>query len=58
MTGRLVVDRTAAVAAVEEVATFDRAAIRAVTVERFGVDRMVDQYVAVYELAVANACRS
>jgi glycosyltransferase involved in cell wall biosynthesis len=52
-TGRLVADSTEAVAAVEEVGTFDRTAIRDVTVERFGVDRMVDQYVAVYEQAIA-----
>ena len=57
-TGRLVADEAEAAAAVVEVATLDRAAIRAVAVRRFGVDRMVDQYVAVYEQALANACRT
>ena len=33
-----------------------RSAIRAVAVERFGVDRMVDRYVTVYEHVIANSC--
>ena len=33
-------------------------AIRAIAIERFGVDRMVDQYVAVYEQAIAGACHT
>ena len=49
VSGAIVPDVAAAAAAVQDVAAFDRAAIRAVAVERFGVDRMVDQYVAVYE---------
>ena len=57
VTGMLVADVDGAVAAVDEVSTLDRAAIRAVAVERFGVDRMVDQYVAVYEQAIADARR-
>jgi glycosyltransferase involved in cell wall biosynthesis len=56
-TGMLVSDVASAVAAVEEVGTFDRAAIRAVAVERFTVDRMVDQYVDVYEQVIADAGR-
>ena len=57
-TGRLVDDTGGAVAAVEEVARFDRAAIRDTTVDRFGVDRMVDQYIAVYQQAIADAHRA
>ena len=54
-TGMIVPDVDGAVDAVDEVRTLDRAAIRVVAVERFGVDRMVDQYVTVYEAAIANA---
>jgi glycosyltransferase involved in cell wall biosynthesis len=53
-TGMLVADLREAVAATEIVAGFDRAAIRASTVERFGVDRMVDQYLDVYERVLAD----
>jgi glycosyltransferase involved in cell wall biosynthesis len=49
VTGTLVADGASAAAAVEAVATFDRAAIRAVAVARFGQDRMVDEYVTLYE---------
>jgi glycosyltransferase involved in cell wall biosynthesis len=55
VTGRLVTDVDGAAAAVAAVATIgdlDRAAIRAAAVERFGVDRMVDEYVEVYERLV------
>ncbi|MGQ0616864.1 MAG: glycosyltransferase family 4 protein [Acidimicrobiia bacterium] len=48
-TGFLVDDDAGAVAAVERAGGLDRAGIRAVAVERFGHDRMVDEYVAVYE---------
>lgn len=58
VTGRVVTDLDGAVAAVEEVVTLDRAAIRDVAVARFGVDRMVDQYLAVYEQAIADASRA
>lgn len=58
VTGMLVADVAGAVAAVNEVQTLHRATIRAVAIDRFGVDRMVDQYVAVYEQAIANACRN
>ena len=47
-TGMIVSDVAGAVVAVDDVLGLDRAAIRAVAVERFGVDRMVDEYVAVY----------
>lgn len=58
LTGRLVTDVAGAVRAVEEVRTLDRCAIRATAVERFGVDRMVDRYVALYEQVVADAAVS
>ena len=57
VTGVIAADVDGAVAAVDTVRAFDRAAIRAVAVERFGVDRMVDQYVTVYEQAMANTGR-
>ena len=55
-TGMLVTDIAGAVDAIEKTDRLDRAVIRARTVERFGVDRMVDEYVRVYEQAIANAC--
>lgn len=56
VTGMIVDDVAGAVAAIHETAMLDRAAIRATAVERFGVDRMVDQYVSVYEQVIANGC--
>jgi len=55
VTGTLVDDVAGAVDAVERVQAFDRAAIRATAVGRFGRDRMVEQYVAVYEQLIADA---
>jgi glycosyltransferase involved in cell wall biosynthesis len=54
-TGMVVADVDAAVAAVGRIETLDRSAIRASAVARFGCDRMVDEYVAVYERVVADA---
>ncbi len=51
-TGFLVGDVGAAVAAVERAVDLDRAVIRARAVERFGVGRMVDEYVSAYEEVV------
>jgi hypothetical protein len=51
----LVAGVDAAAGAVARVATLDRKAIRSVAVARFGSDRMVDQYVALYEQVVAGA---
>jgi glycosyltransferase involved in cell wall biosynthesis len=48
-TGFLVEDVAGAVAAVAAAAALDRSAIRAHAVERFGVGRMVEAYVEVYE---------
>lgn len=47
-TGFVVDDVDGAVAAVDRVGTLDRAEIRATAVERFDVDRMIDEYVDVY----------
>jgi glycosyltransferase involved in cell wall biosynthesis len=54
-TGMLVADVSAAAQAVDRALAFDRAAIRAIAVKRFDVNRMVDRYVAVYEQAIAAA---
>lgn len=56
-TGFLVHDVAGAAAAVEAARALDRAAIRGAAVARFGVDRMADEYVAVYEEVVARARR-
>jgi glycosyltransferase involved in cell wall biosynthesis len=48
-TGFLVADVHGAVEAVERIGSLDRAAIRSTAEERFGVARMVDEYVAAYE---------
>ena len=48
VTGFTVVDAAAAVDAVERASALDRAAVRAVAEGRFGVDRMVDDYLAIY----------
>ena len=55
VTGLLVPDVARAAAAITDLATFDRPAIRAVAVERFSHDRMVDQYEALYERILADA---
>jgi glycosyltransferase involved in cell wall biosynthesis len=56
-TGVLVSDVAGAVDACDEVGRLDRTTIRSVVVERFGIDRMVEQYLAVYERAIAGARR-
>jgi hypothetical protein len=53
----IVTDLDAATEAVTKVGEFDRAAIRTTAVKRFGRDRMVDEYVAVYEHVLAGARR-
>jgi glycosyltransferase involved in cell wall biosynthesis len=52
-TGRLVSDVAGAVDAVSHIGTLDRLRIRSQAVTRFGHDRMVDAYVAVYRQVVA-----
>ena len=48
VTGFTVTDAAAAVDAVERASTLDRAVVRAVAERRFGVERMVDDYLAIY----------
>jgi glycosyltransferase involved in cell wall biosynthesis len=54
VTGFLVDGVEAAVSVVDSAAALDRAAIRAVVERRFGVDRMVEEYLAVYDRVVAQ----
>ncbi len=56
-TGALVDDVDGAVLAVSSVGLLDRAAIRATAVRRFSRDRMVDEYVTVYEQVRAASSR-
>jgi glycosyltransferase involved in cell wall biosynthesis len=53
-TGSVVADMTSAVEAIGRVGQLDRRAVRAVAVQRFDSDRMVDEYVAVYRRAMAE----
>jgi glycosyltransferase involved in cell wall biosynthesis len=55
VSGALVSNVEAAVAAVGRVRLLDRARIRARAVELFGVDRMIDDYISVYEHVIADA---
>jgi glycosyltransferase involved in cell wall biosynthesis len=48
LTGRLADDVDQAVAAVADVARLDRSACRARARSRFGADRMVEDYLAIY----------
>jgi glycosyltransferase involved in cell wall biosynthesis len=48
VTGALVADADAAVAAIPGVAVLDRSACRDRAIERFSADRMVDEYLALY----------
>jgi glycosyltransferase involved in cell wall biosynthesis len=52
VTGFTVPDAAAAVAAVDPAAALDRVAVRAVAENRFGVERMVDDYLAIYRRLV------
>lgn len=54
VTGYLGPDVESAAAAVESAARLDRAAVRARAAARFGVDRMVDDYLRVYEAILAR----
>jgi glycosyltransferase involved in cell wall biosynthesis len=49
LTGFVVEDVDAAVAAVPRAAALDRRGVRAVAESRFGIARMVDDYLAIYE---------
>lgn len=54
VTGFVVDDLDAAVEAVHRAVALDRRTIRAVAGRRFGVDRMVDEYLRVYERVLAR----
>jgi glycosyltransferase involved in cell wall biosynthesis len=54
VTGFLVGGVDEAVAAVERAATIDRAACRAAATARFSAERMVDDYLRVYEDVLAG----
>lgn len=54
VTGFVVDDLAGAVTAVERIPSLDRRAIRARCAERFSRDRMVDEYLAVYERMLAR----
>ena len=56
-TGFLVADVAGAVAAVDRAAALDRRCDPRHAVERFGVERMVDEYVAAYEEIVRSGAR-
>ena len=53
-TGFLVGGVDAAAAAIRRVGQLDRRAVRAAAVQRFGSERMVDEYVAVYRRVIAE----
>jgi len=55
VTGMLVTDVPEAVAAVRRVRALDRSVVRKHAVASFGVDRMVDEYVSVYEQVLLGA---
>jgi glycosyltransferase involved in cell wall biosynthesis len=54
VTGLLVGDVEEAVAAVERITGFDRVACRELAARRFSVERMVDDYLRVYELVLSG----
>lgn len=54
VTGYLARDVASAAAAVEDAAKLDRVAVRARAAARFGVERMVDDYLRVYELVLGG----
>jgi glycosyltransferase involved in cell wall biosynthesis len=56
-TGAVVSDVASAAAVIERVGQLDRRTVRDLAVQRFGSDRMVDEYVAVYRYALAETKR-
>jgi len=54
VTGSVVTKVASAVDAVSRVLTFDRQAVRATAARRFSRDRMVDEYVSVYERVISE----
>lgn len=55
VTGFLVADVEAAVAAVQKAVALERGAVRQVAERRFGAARMVDEYLALYQRLVASS---
>lgn len=55
VTGFAVADESAAVAAIEPAAALDRATVRATAEQRFGVERMVREYLEVYRAIVGGS---
>ena len=55
VTGWLADDVTSAVEAVPRAVALDREAVHTRAAERFGVDRMVDEYLRVYELLLERS---
>jgi glycosyltransferase involved in cell wall biosynthesis len=55
VTGLLVANADEAVAAVERAVALDRAACRRAAARRFSAERMVDDYLRVYEQVLAAA---
>lgn len=51
-TGSVVTDVESAAEAVTKIGRFDRSTVRALTIQRFSSDRMVDEYVKVYTQAI------
>jgi hypothetical protein len=54
VTGFLVDDLPGAIAAIGRIGEIDRATCRRVATERFAVDRMADDYLALYEHIIAG----
>jgi glycosyltransferase involved in cell wall biosynthesis len=54
VTGVLVANAAAGAAAMERIGELDRYKIRAVAIARFGCDRMVSEYEAVYRRVIAS----
>jgi glycosyltransferase involved in cell wall biosynthesis len=57
VTGRVFADEDALLAGLPDVFALDRRVVRETAVRRFGVDRMVDEYLAVYERLTGNRGR-
>ncbi len=58
VTGSVVSDAPSAAAAIKQAGQLDRRIVRDVAVQRFGSDRMVDEYVEVYRQAITEHDRS
>jgi glycosyltransferase involved in cell wall biosynthesis len=54
-TGAIVADLESAVKAVTTIGELERATVRSLTVQRFGSDRMVDEYIVAYKHAIARS---